>query len=40
MTELAGMNVNAGQSVCFLGGGSYDHFVPAAVDAIASSIAV
>jgi glycine dehydrogenase subunit 1 len=36
MTALAGWNVHAGQRVCFLGGGSYDHFVPAVVDAIAS----
>ena len=33
---LAQKNVPAGQGVCFLGGGSYDHFVPAVVDAIAS----
>jgi glycine dehydrogenase subunit 1 len=36
MAKLAGRNVHAGQRVCFLGGGSYDHFVPAVVDAIAS----
>lgn len=35
MTELAGKNVAAGQKVCFLGGGSYDHFIPAVVDYIA-----
>ncbi|HVA47789.1 MAG TPA: aminomethyl-transferring glycine dehydrogenase subunit GcvPA [Pirellulales bacterium] len=34
--RLAGKNVAAGQRVCFLGGGSYDHFIPAAVDALAS----
>src|SRR6185503_13108471 len=28
-------NIPAGQRVCFLGGGSYDHFIPAVVDAIA-----
>jgi len=33
---LANNNAHAGQKVCFLGGGSYDHFVPAVVDAIAS----
>ncbi|HEV3341710.1 MAG TPA: aminomethyl-transferring glycine dehydrogenase subunit GcvPA [Pirellulales bacterium] len=34
--RLAAKNTAAGQSVCFLGGGSYDHFIPAAVDAIGS----
>ncbi|HVC97916.1 MAG TPA: aminomethyl-transferring glycine dehydrogenase subunit GcvPA [Pirellulales bacterium] len=34
--ELAHRNVAAGQRACFLGGGSYDHFIPAAVDALAS----
>src|SRR4029079_12544419 len=29
-------NSHIGQKVCFLGGGAYDHFVPAVVDAIAS----
>jgi glycine dehydrogenase subunit 1 len=33
---LAGRNLPAGQAVCFLGGGSYDHFVPAVVDTIAA----
>ena len=28
-------NVAAGEKICFLGGGSYDHFIPAVVDAIA-----
>ncbi|RIK80315.1 MAG: aminomethyl-transferring glycine dehydrogenase subunit GcvPA [Planctomycetota bacterium] len=32
---LAGLNDHAAKKVCFLGGGSYDHFVPAVVDAIA-----
>jgi glycine dehydrogenase subunit 1 len=36
MAELAAKNQSAGQKVCFLGAGSYDHFVPAIVDAIAS----
>ncbi len=35
MTALAAKNVHAGEKVCFLGGGSYDHFVPAVVDEIA-----
>jgi glycine dehydrogenase subunit 1 len=35
MAELAGRNVAAGQKVCFLGGGSYDHFIPAVVDYVA-----
>ncbi len=35
--ELAGKNIGAASSaVCFLGGGTYDHFVPSVVDAIAS----
>jgi glycine dehydrogenase subunit 1 len=36
MTALAARNRSADQKVCFLGGGSYDHFIPAVVDAIAS----
>jgi glycine dehydrogenase subunit 1 len=36
MEALAAKNEHAGQKICFLGGGSYDHFVPAVVDAIAS----
>src|SRR5579884_2525992 len=32
---LAARNVSANEAVCFLGGGSYDHFVPAVVDAVA-----
>ena len=32
---LAAKNDHAGSKVCFLGGGSYDHFVPAVVDALA-----
>ena len=36
MTELAGRNTPAGQGACFLGAGSYDHFIPAVVDFVAS----
>ena len=36
LTALAAKNASAQQKVCFLGGGSYDHFVPAVVDALAS----
>jgi glycine dehydrogenase subunit 1 len=35
MTALAANNEHAGSKVCFLGGGSYDHFIPAVVDEIA-----
>lgn len=35
LQTLAAKNRNAQDSVCFLGGGSYDHFIPAVVDAIA-----
>jgi glycine dehydrogenase subunit 1 len=35
LQALAARNQAAGQAVCFLGGGSYDHFVPAVVDAVA-----
>jgi glycine dehydrogenase subunit 1 len=33
--QLAGRNHPADEAVCFLGGGSYDHFIPAVVDALA-----
>lgn len=33
--QAAAATQGAGSSVCFLGGGAYDHFIPAAVDAIA-----
>jgi glycine dehydrogenase subunit 1 len=33
---LANQNTPAGAAVSFLGGGSYDHFIPAVVDAIAA----
>lgn len=36
MSQLASRNSHPGNAICFLGGGSYDHFVPAAVDALAS----
>jgi glycine dehydrogenase subunit 1 len=36
LRELAGRNTPCTAVPCFLGGGSYDHFIPAAVDAIAS----
>jgi glycine cleavage system P protein (glycine dehydrogenase) subunit 1 len=36
MNELARRNHSAQDRVCFLGGGSYDHFIPAVVDALAS----
>ena len=34
--ELAGLNANTGTHVCFLGGGAYDHFIPAAIDHLIS----
>lgn len=36
MSGLANQNLHAGNSSCFLGGGSYDHFIPAVVDHLAS----
>src|SRR5438874_3037948 len=35
MEALAKSNIAPGDAVCFLGGGSYDHFIPAVVDAVA-----
>ncbi|MEE9212545.1 MAG: aminomethyl-transferring glycine dehydrogenase subunit GcvPA, partial [Phycisphaeraceae bacterium] len=35
LTELARQNRQAAQAGCFLGGGGYDHFIPAAVDYLA-----
>jgi glycine dehydrogenase subunit 1 len=35
MSQLAARNTSAEQKVCFLGGGSYDHFIPAVVDTLA-----
>jgi glycine dehydrogenase subunit 1 len=36
VNELASRNTSAGESACFLGGGSYDHFIPAVVDTVAA----
>jgi len=35
MAALAAKNEHGGSKVCFLGGGSYDHFIPSVVDEIA-----
>ncbi len=36
LKEIADKNEHAGTHVCFLGGGAYDHFIPAAVDHVIS----
>ena len=36
VSSLLARNQGADQRVCFLGGGSYDHFIPAVVDSLAS----
>ena len=36
VTELAARNTPATAAACFLGGGSYDHFIPAVVDMVAA----
>ncbi len=36
LEQLAASNGHTGNMACFLGGGSYDHFIPAVVDALAS----
>src|SRR3954471_18030085 len=36
LQSLAAKNSHIGQKICFLGGGAYDHFVPAVVDCLAS----
>jgi len=36
LTRLAAKNQTADNLVCFLGGGAYDHFIPAVVDTLAS----
>ena len=35
LEALARKNQSASDAVCFLGGGSYDHFIPSVVDAVA-----
>jgi glycine dehydrogenase subunit 1 len=35
LQQLAARNQSADDAFCFLGGGSYDHFIPAVVDAVA-----
>lgn len=35
LSALAARNRSAADTVCFLGGGAYDHFIPAVVDALA-----
>jgi glycine dehydrogenase subunit 1 len=35
LQQLADKNLPADTAVCFLGGGSYDHFIPSVVDAVA-----
>jgi glycine dehydrogenase subunit 1 len=36
MVALGRRDISADDAVCFLGGGAYDHFIPAVVDAVAS----
>ncbi len=36
MHQRAGENLSAWNAVCFMGGGCYDHFIPAVVDALSS----
>ena len=36
LSELASQNTSATEAACFLGGGSYDHFIPAVVDMVSS----
>ena len=36
VSDLAAQNTSADEAVCFLGGGSYDHFIPAVVDMVAA----
>ena len=37
LAELATPNTHLDEATCFLGGGSYDHYVPAVVDAVAAA---
>jgi glycine dehydrogenase subunit 1 len=36
LVQLAGQNTAATAAACFLGGGSYDHFIPAVVDMVSA----
>lgn len=36
MVRLGKRNISADDAICFLGGGSYDHFIPAVVDVVSS----
>jgi len=36
LNEIARQNIDVSQMICFLGGGAYDHFIPAIVDHIIS----
>jgi len=36
ISQLGRQNVSADDAVCFLGGGAYDHFIPAVVDVVSS----
>ena len=38
LLELATPNTHLDEAVCFLGGGVYDHYVPAVVDAVAAAV--
>ena len=38
LTQLATPNTHLDEAVCFLGGGTYDHYVPAIVDAVAHTV--
>lgn len=35
LAQTLGKNISAEDAICFLGGGAYDHFIPAVVDTIA-----